>query len=72
MVVLLRYEAVIDPGELTIDGEDFGGGDARVGWGFGVENPAVGVGDEFVALLESFGRCVLGWKEEEDVVAGDG
>lgn len=41
----------------------------RVRWQLGVEDPAVGVGDELVALEQRRGRVgVLAWREEEEDV----
>jgi hypothetical protein len=66
--------AVVDAGELAVDAEGAGWRYAGAGGGFGVEGPAVGVGDELVALEGGGGRWggrVWG-EEEEDVVRGYG
>ena len=73
MVVLLGQNAVVYAGELAVDAEDTGRLDACICWRLWVENPAVGVGDQLVALEEScWGRCrCVRWKKEKDVVGGD-
>ena len=70
VVVGLCQDAVVDAGELSVDAKEAFGLDARVCGGLGVEDPAVRVGDEFVALEEGgWGRGggVRG-EEEEDIV----
>ena len=74
MVVRLREDTVINPRELAVDAKDAGRLDTGVCRGFGVKDPPVGVGDEFVALEER-GWCWcrgFGREEEEDVVGGYG
>jgi len=74
VVVLSGQHSVVDARELAVYAEDFGRLDACVGWRVGVEDPAVGIGVESVALKEG-GGCVgeiVGGEEEEDVVGGDG
>lgn len=70
VVVLLGQDPVVDARELAVDAEGLERLDACVRWGLGVEDPAVGVGDEFVALQEGRGRVGegVGREEEEDVV----
>ena len=72
MIVLFCDEAVIDAGEFAIDAEYLCWLHTRVGRGFGIEDPAVGVGYETVALLEGLGRCIVGREPDEDVIACDG
>ena len=48
----MREESIVDAAELAVDAEDAGGLDAGVCGCLGIEDPAVGVGDEFVALVE--------------------
>jgi hypothetical protein len=72
MIVLFCDEAVIDAGEFAIDAEYLCWFHTRVGGGLGIEDPAVGVGYETVALLEGLGRCIVGWEPDEDVIACDG
>jgi hypothetical protein len=58
VIVLLGQHAVIYARELAVDAETTRGLNARVGGRLGVEDPAVGVGDELVALEEgSRGGC---------------
>lgn len=72
MIIRFRDEPVVDAGEFAVDAEELRGLDVCTGCGCGVEGPAVGVGDEFVALGEGGAGGGVGGEPEEDVVGCDG
>jgi len=50
VVVLLRQNSIVDAGELAVDTKEFMRLYPRVGGGFGIEDPAVSIRDQLVAL----------------------
>lgn len=50
VVVLLRQNSVVDARELAVNAKEFMRLYPRVGGSFGIEDPAVSVGDKLVAL----------------------